>query len=120
VELKSGYLNSLRFLEYFALRLGDLSFDGWYNHPRTGQPTPKFKQKGVDMKIGLDIAWMASKRTVDVIVLVAGDSDFISPIKLARREGIQVGLCSFSHGIKPELKEHVDFILSVEYLKGRG
>ena len=35
------------------------------------------RQKGVDMRIGLDIASLAFKRQVDQIVLVAGDSDFV-------------------------------------------
>lgn len=45
-------------------------------------------QKGVDMKIGLDIASLAYKKQVDQIVLISGDSDFVSAAKLARREGI--------------------------------
>jgi uncharacterized LabA/DUF88 family protein len=31
-------------------------------------------------------------KTVDKTALVTGDSDFISPMKLARREGIQIYL----------------------------
>lgn len=34
------------------------------------------RQKGVDMKIGLDIATFAYKKLVDQIVLISGDSDF--------------------------------------------
>lgn len=45
-------------------------------------------QKGVDMKIGLDIASMAFKKQVDKIILISGDSDFVPAAKLARREGI--------------------------------
>src|SRR6202142_516777 len=33
-------------------------------------------KKGVDMRIGLDIAWLSLKRIVDSVVLVTGDSDF--------------------------------------------
>jgi uncharacterized LabA/DUF88 family protein len=46
------------------------------------------RQKGTDMRIGLDIASVAYKKQVDQIVLVAGDSDFVPAAKLARREGI--------------------------------
>ena len=38
---------------------------------------PNFVQKGVDMRIGLDIASLAYKEQVNQIVLIAGDSDFI-------------------------------------------
>lgn len=105
--------NDLKVFPQLALRLGDLSFDGWkYN---AGQPptyTPDFKQKAVDMKIGLDIAWMAGKRTIDKLVLIAGDSDFVSPMKFARKEGILVYLYPMGQAqIKSVLKEHADFII---------
>lgn len=69
-------------------------------------------QKGVDMRIGLDIASLAYKHQVDQIVLIAGDSDFIPAVKLARREGIDVILDCMGAHIKPGLLEHVDGIKS--------
>ncbi|MBH0261512.1 NYN domain-containing protein, partial [Helicobacter pylori] len=45
------------------------------------------KQKGVDIKIGLDIATLALKKLVQKIVLISGDSDFVPASKLARVEG---------------------------------
>lgn len=65
-------------------------------------------QKGVDMKIGLDIASLAYKRQVDQIILISGDSDFVSAAKLARREGIDFILDSLGANIKPDLFEHID------------
>lgn len=66
------------------------------------------KQKGVDMRIGLDIASMAHKRLVDQIVLIAGDSDFVPAAKYARREGIDFILDPLWQPIKPSLSEHID------------
>lgn len=65
-------------------------------------------QKGVDMKIGLDIASMAYKKQVEQIVLISGDSDFVSAAKLARREGIDFILDPLGAPIKPDLFEHID------------
>ena len=65
-------------------------------------------QKGVDMKIGLDIASIAYKKQVDQIVLISGDSDFVSAAKLARREGIDFILDPLGAHIKPDLFEHID------------
>ena len=65
-------------------------------------------QKGVDMKIGLDISSMAHKKQVDQIVLISGDSDFIPAAKHARREGIDFILDPLWANIKPELQEHID------------
>jgi len=70
------------------------------------------KQKGVDMKIGLDISSLAYKRLVDRIVLIAGDSDFVPAAKHARREGIDFILDPMWHTIKPSLNEHIDGLMS--------
>ena len=65
-------------------------------------------QKGVDMKIGIDIASLAYKKQVDQIVLIAGDSDFVPAAKLARREGIDFILDPMWNQISPDLMEHID------------
>lgn len=69
-------------------------------------------QKGVDMKIGIDIASLAYKRQVDQIVLISGDSDFVPAAKLARREGIDFILDSMHTHIKDNLNEHIDGLKS--------
>lgn len=74
--------------------------------------TVSFKQKGVDMKIGLDIASLAYKRQVDQIILIAGDSDFVPAAKLARREGIDFILDPMWADIKDSLFEHIDGLRS--------
>lgn len=66
------------------------------------------KQKGVDMKIGVDIASLAYKKQVEQIVLIAGDSDFVPAAKLARREGIDFILDALSRPIKTDLFVHID------------
>ncbi len=69
-------------------------------------------QKGVDMKIGLDIASLAYKKQVDQIILISGDSDFVSAAKLARREGIDFILDPMWANINPDLNEHIDGLRS--------
>lgn len=71
-----------------------------------------FEQKGVDMKIGVDIASMTFKQQVDQIILIAGDSDFVPASKLARREGIDFILDPMWATIKDDLFEHIDGIHS--------
>lgn len=66
------------------------------------------QQKGVDMRIGLDIAALAHKGLVDQIVLIAGDSDFVPAAKYARREGIDFILDPMWHTIKDNLNLHID------------
>jgi len=72
-----------------------------------------FRQKGVDMRLGLDIAALAYKQQVNQIVLVSGDADFVPAAKLARREGIDFILDPMWATIRPDLYEHIDGMRSV-------
>ncbi|MDO5785230.1 MAG: NYN domain-containing protein [Eubacteriales bacterium] len=72
----------------------------------------KVEQKGVDMKIGIDIASLSYKHLVDQIILISGDSDFVPAAKLARREGIDFMLAPMTATIKPSLYEHIDGLLN--------
>ncbi|MBS3821515.1 MAG: NYN domain-containing protein [Phycisphaerae bacterium] len=67
------------------------------------------------MKIGLDVAWMASKRIVDRIILVTADTDFIPAMKFARREGTQVSLVPMGVNLRTSLREHADEVRSVAF-----
>jgi uncharacterized LabA/DUF88 family protein len=71
-----------------------------------------FSQKGVDMRIGLDIASLAYKKLVDQVILIAGDSDFVPAAKLARREGIDFILDPMEATIRSDLFEHIDGLKS--------
>lgn len=71
-----------------------------------------FNQKGVDMRIGLDIASLAYKKQVGQIILIAGDSDFVPAAKLARREGIDFILDPMQATIRDDLFEHIDGLSS--------
>ena len=110
----------------FALRMGELleSQAGYHLNPEVLKKLLRqeikvtdiketdlsldIQQKGVDMRIGLDIASLAQKRLVNQIVLIAGDSDFVPAAKHARREGIDFILDPMRSVIKPDLFEHID------------
>lgn len=116
-------------MDNIAFRSGELSFDGWVISKiatkdilKTNRAfidddfTPDIKQKGVDIKIGLDVAWLSSKSIVERIVLVTADSDFVPSMKFARREGVQVILVTMGHMlVKNELKEHTDELRTVTF-----
>ena len=63
------------------------------------------------MRIGLDIASLTLKKLVSIIVLVSGDSDFVSAARLARREGATVMLDPLRQTVASDLREHVDQII---------
>lgn len=65
-------------------------------------------QKGVDMRIGLDIASLAERSLVNQIVMISGDSDFVPAAKHARRSGIDFILDPLWATVSDSLNEHVD------------
>lgn len=111
-----------------ALRLGNLSGSGWtikqhkidalLNHEcdlaslLPEDVVPAIRQKGVDMRIGVDVAALAFKRQMDQIVLFAGDADFVPAAKLARREGMDFVLDPMRRDVSKELLEHIDGLRS--------
>jgi len=72
-------------------------------------------QKGVDMRLGLDVAALSYKKLVDQIILIVGDSDFVPAAKLARREGIDVVLDPLGQSVHGHLHEHTDGVRTPEY-----
>ncbi|MBW7835512.1 MAG: NYN domain-containing protein [Sphingomonadales bacterium] len=71
------------------------------------------RQKGVDMRIGLDITSITLKKQADTIILVTGDSDFVPAAKLARREGVEFILDPMWQNVQDDLFEHIDGLVSV-------
>ncbi|GAO73521.1 MULTISPECIES: NYN domain-containing protein [unclassified Comamonas] len=110
---------------FFALRMGELSFNGWRVRQKAlgskeaqitidaDQLQPNITQKGVDMRLGMDIAALTLKGLAGIIVLVTGDSDFVPAMKFARREGAQLFLVTLGHGVKESMREHSDVILEI-------
>ena len=113
----------LRNVPFLALRMGELRFRGWTLNARqlpahdeeatitSESLIPNVHQKGVDMRVGLDIASLTLKRQVEVIVLVTGDSDFVPAMKFARREGAQLYLVTLGHNVVEAMREHADLLL---------
>lgn len=128
-DFRREFHDELKKLRKVALRLGYLkSNDGWIIKPSKTKELLKKKtdicnlteydvtydirQKGVDIKIGLDIASLAYKRFVDRIILVSGDADFVPAAKLARREGIDFILDPMWKRVDSYLHEHIDGLKS--------
>lgn len=66
------------------------------------------KQKGVDMKLGIDITSVVLKKLANKIVLISGDSDFVPAAKLARIEGAHFILDAMGRDVSGDLAEHID------------
>lgn len=126
----SALIREVGRLPHFALRQGECNHDGWmakwkslksagkYDKAtdtlslKANDLTPIIRQKGVDMRIGMDIAALTLKKHVDIIVLVTADSDFVPAMKFARREGAQLYLFCLAHGMKEDVVPNADLVIS--------
>lgn len=119
-----AFLQKLELQEDISLRAGELSPRGYkLKYQTLSDETLKernlevsdfdldIEQKGVDLRIGLDIARLSLRELVQTIVVVTGDSDFIPAFKFARREGVRIILAPMGHGVKRELRAHTDGII---------
>lgn len=120
--------DQLELADRFALRMGEtrLTPSSWKLKPDKVAGLMKapreltdadfmldLNQKGVDIRIGLDMARLALRDTVRAVAVVTGDSDFVPAFKFVRREGVKVMLCTMGHkGARRVLKAHSDFVLS--------
>lgn len=127
----STFQHSLAQKRKVALRMGEVvTENAYYNlHPQVTKDllsgkrkidtlTEKdfgisFKQSGVDMRIGLDIASLAYGGIVDQIILVSGDVDFVPAAKTARRHGIDFIVDPMGEKIRDNLVVHADGIESM-------
>ena len=136
-KFKMELFEKLRTMRKMALRLGRLNYDKkspWQITPTKVKELlakkitvadlnpiedvkPNFRQKQVDMKIGIDIASMVLKKQVQTIVLVAGDGDFVPASKFARREGVDFILDPMWAPLNPDLNEHIDGLQTVLFRK---
>jgi uncharacterized LabA/DUF88 family protein len=111
---------------HFALRMGqvNLSPNKWKMKPQVAKKLIgsqreltdddfllDLSQKGVDMRVGMDMARLALRDMVRTIVVVTGDSDFVPAFKFVRREGVKVILDPLGQNVRPELKHHADLVI---------
>ena len=125
MEGTDGWLKQLSYKDFFAVRLGVLKFRGYRLKQLPHQPGAPltdddfdivFEQKGVDMRIGLDIASMCEKRIADRVILVSGDTDCIPAMKHARKAGLQVVLINLPGAkLARELRSHSDLLREVAW-----
>ncbi|MCS7043533.1 MAG: NYN domain-containing protein [Bryobacteraceae bacterium] len=114
--------------EYFAVRLGIVKFRGFALKrlpPPSDRPLedsdfrPVFEQKGVDMRMGIDIASLCEKRLVDRLILLSGDTDIVPAMKHARKSGLQVVLALLpDERLTGDLFTHTDLRRHIAWPEG--
>ena len=123
---RNVFLDEMGKMPFVALRLGVAKARGWrlndqyvkstlsgtHGPPKASDVFFNLEQKGVDMRLGIDVATLALKENVERIVMISGDTDMIPAMKLARREGVQVILVQLKgwHRLTKQLVEDADLV----------
>ena len=123
-KARARFLSELGQMDLIALRCGQTRPRGWrlsdaylsqlargrLRRPNAEDYELRFEQKGVDMRIGIDVATLALNRYVDRIIVVTNDTDLIPALKVARRYGVQVVIAQIgSFNPHHDLVEDADF-----------
>ncbi len=87
---------ALRALPRYEVREGLLLYRG-----KNDEGKPIYIQKGIDIQVGVDLVLLSAKQQISHAALVAGDSDFIPAIRVAKNEGVLIHLY---HGATPHAK----------------
>lgn len=132
---KKNFLSRLALKDHVAIRRGKTILSGWILKDSIIQKfqqnpaytvidddyKPNIQQKGVDIKIGLDVAWISEHNEIEKIILITADSDFVPAMKFARREGVQIVLGQYKPYIarlSHDFREHTDVTRYVDKVNG--
>jgi len=96
------YIYSLKKLDKLTVRLGKLKkyflADG----------TPDFEQKGVDVRLAIDVLKLSLKGKISKAIFVTGDSDFVPVIEAIKDEGVEVFLFYHQSSVHRQILEACD------------
>jgi len=84
---KQRFVNALEHIPRFQVRLGKLEYRGMDSNNK-----PILEQKRVDILLGVDLALLSAKHQISDAFLMAGDSDFLPAVSVAKQEGVVVHL----------------------------
>lgn len=123
---RTFYLRALSRRQNICFRAGRLSIAGWklkrlddkisQKATVSGEDIePNFLQKAVDTKITIDVLELAYQKTVDAIVFITADSDFVPLMERVREKGILVYLCGLGRVVAQDLLEATDMLFDTDY-----
>jgi uncharacterized LabA/DUF88 family protein len=97
------FFYSIDKLSRFQVRQGKLAYRG---NDESGKPI--FEQKRVDILLGTDLVLLAAKQHISEAIVIAGDSDFLPAVEVAKTEGVLIRLYSHPGSIHQELWNAAD------------
>lgn len=103
------FFYSIDKLPRFQVRQGKLAFRGTRDDGK-----PILEQKRVDILLGTDLVLLAAKQHISEAVIIAGDSDFMPAIEVAKSEGVLIRLYSHPDSVHNDLWNLADERVSID------
>ena len=103
------FFNGLARIPYFEVRLGRLVKRTW-QCPTCGEEHERWMEKGVDMRLGVDMLSHASRDLYDVSVLVSGDGDYEHAVQAVKDLGKHVEVACFVTSRSDALMKASDYM----------
>ncbi len=101
------FLGALDRVPYLEVRLGKLVKRDT-NCSACGDHQERWVEKGVDMRVGVDMLAAAAKDLYDTAILVTGDADLAEAIKAVKELGRHVEVAAFQKNRSYELVQTAD------------
>jgi len=107
-QSQQRFLSTLRALPFFELRMGILKQRG-----------STWVEKGIDVKVAVDMIGMAYQDQYDVAMLVSGDGDYVDCVKAVKAAGKHVVNAFFVSSQSQALRDTCDnwVCMDKDYLK---
>lgn len=110
---QQAFFASVSAIPYCELRLGRLVYINWPN-------TPPY-EKGVDIQLATDMITHSFKNNYDVVVLLAGDNDYVGALQAVKDNGKNVEVALFGkERTSRRLRVVADRVITINtrFLKG--
>ena len=99
------FFDAVRRVPYFDVRLGRLVRRG-----------SNIIEKGIDVRIAVDMLTMAHDDVYDVAVLVSGDADYVHAVAAVKGTGKQVEVACFKSSRSDQLMQQADRVIDLNAL----
>jgi uncharacterized LabA/DUF88 family protein len=109
IQGQQRFFGALHRTPYLEVRLGRL-VKRESTCQACGKTTSRNEEKGVDMRIGIDLLAGASRNLYDTAILVSGDGDLSEAVKAVKELGKHVELAALPIGRSYELVQVSDVI----------
>ena len=103
---QQAFFAGVNAVPYIELRLGRLVYTNWPNVPPY--------EKGIDVQLTTDMLTHSFKNNYDVVILVAGDSDYVGALQAVKDNGKHVEVALFGkRGTSWQLRNVADRVITL-------